>query len=193
MIGQYSLGEAVKNAWALLLTKLLFPRARLVRRPFYLRGKRHFSYGKGLTTGYSCRFDLGGSETTLIIGDNCKMNDRVHIVAHEKVVIGDNVLMASNIFISDTSHGEYREGGSAISIAPDDRPLVTSPTSIGDNVWIGEGAIIMPGVSLGRGCIVGANAVVTHSYPEGCILAGSPAKPIKRWNVSEERWVSERD
>lgn len=189
MLGQYTLGEAAKNAWSLLTTKLFFPKARLVRRPFYLRGKKHISYGAGMTTGYSCRFDLGGDGITLRIGDNCKMNDRVHIVAHESVNIGDDVLMASNIFISDTSHGSYGADGSDIDVAPDDRPLATKPVSIGNGVWIGEGAAIMPGVTLGNGCIVGTNAVVTHSFPDGCIIAGIPAKVIKRWDASTGKWV----
>ena len=105
--GQYGTSETIGNVFGLVLTKIFFPAARLVRRPFYLRGAKHFSYGAGLTLGYCCRFDLAGKGKTLAIGNNCKMNDRVHIVAHEGVVIGDDVLIASNVFISDTSHGEF--------------------------------------------------------------------------------------
>lgn len=190
MLGQYSFGEAVKNAVALVGTRLFFSHARLVRRPFYLRGKEHLSYGEGFTTGYSCRFDLAGEGKTLLIGKNCKINDRVHIVAHEKVEIGDNVLMASNIFISDTSHGHYSADSDEMLMPPDDRELWTKPVSIGDNVWIGEGAAIMPGVFLGNGCIVGTNAVVTHSFPAGCVLVGVPAKKIKQWDFEKKEWVS---
>ena len=182
MFGQYGPSEAFKNAWALLLTKIFFPGARLVRRPFYLRGgKKRFDYGKGFTCGYSCRFDLAGDGTPLVIGRNCKINDRVHISAHESVVIGDNVLMASNIFISDNSHGSYGDNPSLPDVAPDDREIVTKPVRIGDNVWIGEGAAVMPGVTVGSGVIVGTNAVVTHDVPDNTIVAGVPAKPIKQF------------
>ena len=79
---QYTIGEALKNVIFLLRTKVFFPKARLIRFPFLLRGKEHFDYGSGLTMGYFCRFDLGGKGITLEIGQNVKLNDRVHIVAH---------------------------------------------------------------------------------------------------------------
>ena len=189
MFSQYSIGEFVGSCIYLAYTKVRFPGARLIRLPFYLRGgRRRMAYGHGLTLGYGCRFDLGGEGVTLKFGKNCKLNDRVHIVAHESVTIGDNVLMASNIFISDTSHGSFGENPSSPKEAPDDRILTTSPTTIGNNVWVGEGVCIMPGVTLGDGCTVGANAVVTKSFPPNTVLAGSPAKAIKRWNGSLDAW-----
>lgn len=189
MINQYSFGEFIGNCIYLAYTKICFPRARLVRLPFYLRGgKAHFKYGKGWTAGYGCRFDLDGEGTVLTLGNNCKINDRVHIVAHESVTIGNDVLMASNIFISDTSHGSYGDDAEGPDTLPDDRRLITRPVSIGNRVWIGEGACILPGVSLGDGCVVGANAVVTHSFPAGSVIGGVPAKMIKRWNGTTKRW-----
>lgn len=189
MISQYSIGEFLGNCIYMAYTRLCFPGARLVRMPFYLRGgRRHFVYGHGLTLGYGCRFDLDGDGVTLRLGKNCKFNDRVHIVAHESVTFGDNVLLASNIFITDTSHGDFTDLSSRPDIAPDERVLVTKPTSIGNNVWIGEGACIMPGVSIGDGCTVGANSVVTKSYPANTVLAGSPARVIRRWSDSSQSW-----
>lgn len=194
MFGQYGPLEFIRNAYALAMTRILFPRARLVRRPFYLRGgKKRFRYGRGFTCGYSCRFDLAGKGTPLVVGENCKLNDRVHISAHESVVIGDNVLMASNIFISDNSHGSYGVDGSRPDIRPDDRKVVTKPVRVGNNVWIGEGAAILPGVTVGSGVIIGTNSVVTHNVPDNTIVVGSPAHIVKKWNKELGSWVEKHD
>lgn len=189
-MGRYTVGESLKNAYSLALTKLFFPEARLVRRPAYVRGKEHLAFGCGFTTGYGCRFDLGGEGKTLSIGKNCKLGDRVHFVARESVTVGDDVLMASHIFISDTSHGAYTgESQSSPDSVPDERELVTAPVRIGDKVWIGEGVCILPGVTIGNGSIIGSNAVVTKSIPANSIAVGCPAKPIKQWDAESSRWV----
>lgn len=193
LFGQYGLGEALKNLYALALTKVQFPGARLVRRPLYLRGgRRLLRYGKGLTTGYSCRIEMSGESPVLVIGDNCKMNDRVHISAHESVVIGDNVLMGSNILITDNSHGSYGEDCEGPEVSPDDREIVTSPVRIGDNVWIGEFVSILPGVTVGEGAVIGSNSVVTHDVGPNTVVAGNPARPLKRWEAGRGAWVDVR-
>lgn len=192
---RYSPSEFVRNAVALLLTKAFFPGARLVRRPVFIRGRRHAIFGQGLTTGYGCRFDLGGSKhdgTLLTVGRDCYLGDNVHIVASERVEIGDNCLMASHVFISDVSHGRYQGmAQSRPDSNPNLRPLHSRPVTIGDNVWIGENVCVLPGVSIGNGCIVNANAVVTKSVPVGCIVAGLPARVIKRWSEDTGEWQPE--
>ena len=166
MSGQYGISETFGNAWALLMTKAWFPEARLVRRPFYLRGNlKHFEYGPGLTIDYSCRFE-NGPKGHIKLGSNCKIYDRVHISSYESVTIGDDVLVASNFFISDNSHGSYKDNSSGPALAPNDRPIAMAPVTIGDRGWIGEVACILPGVTLGSGGVVGSNAVVTHAVSE---------------------------
>ena len=191
MKNQYSISEILKNIYSLIITKIFYPGARLVRRPIYVRGKKSLMYGKKFTTGYSCRLDLKGDKKTLFIGDNCQIGDNVHIVALDKVEIGNNCLMASKIFISDTSHGIYDNSDidSNPDIAPNDRILHTRPVKIGNNVWIGENVVILAGVNIGDGCIIGANSVVTKSIPKNCIAVGAPAVAIKEWNESEEKWL----
>ena len=147
------------------------------------------AYGPGLTTGYSCRIELHGDAPCLRIGRNCKMNDRVHISAWESITIGDDVLMGSNILITDNSHGDYSEGASRCpSIAPDDRPIVTSPVKIGDRVWIGEFVSILPGVTIGDGAVVGSNSVVTCDVAPNTVVVGSPAREIKVWDDLDRTW-----
>jgi len=191
MISQYSFSEFVKNVYSLIVTKITMKQARLIRRPIYIRGNRSLSGCKGLTTGRFCRFDLKGDKATLYVGDNCEFGDMTHIVAYEKVEIGNNVLIASKCFISDTSHGSYSgtQHDSPDTI-PNKRKLVTSPVKIGDRVWIGENVVILNGVTIGSGCVIGANSVVTSDIPSNCIACGVPARIIKKWNNNLEIWSS---
>lgn len=69
------------------------------------------------------------------------------------------------------------------------QPLVASPVTIGRGCWIGEKVSIMPGVVLGNKCVVGANSVVTKSFPDYCIIGGIPARIIKKYDFIEHRWV----
>ncbi len=118
------------------------------------------------------------------------MNDNVHISAMESVRIGDNVLMAGKIYISDNSHGYYKspDEGTSPLIPPARRPYFIKPVSIEQNVWIGEGVVIMPGVSIGAGSVIGANSVVTRSIPAACIAVGNPARVIKTYDPLTQRW-----
>lgn len=186
---KYSLSEFISTLLALFLTKVFFSQARLIRRPVYIRGRRSIVGGGKLTTGHSCRFDLPGDRKTLFIGERCEFGDNVHVVAYERVRIGNDVLMASKIFISDTNHGKYKEERQdSPDKPPKERPLVTKPVEIGDRVWIGENVVILAGSRIGNGCIVGANAVVCGEMPDNVIAVGAPAKPVKKWNELKKEW-----
>lgn len=139
------------------------------------------SIGRGFTTGQYCRIEGGLSEQadiyTLEIGNDVQINDSCHIAAVEKVVIGDNVLIASRVFISDHDHG-----GSTLEelhCHPSDRPLMSAPVYIDNDVWIGEGVTILKGVTIGKNAVIGAGAVVTKDIPAYTVAAGIPAKVIK--------------
>ena len=171
------------------MTKLTMPQALLIRRPVYIRGAKSIIGAKNLTTGRFCRFDLDGKKPTLFIGDNCEMGDMTHIVAHENVEIGNNVLIASKCFISDTDHGIYkgREQDDP-RIPPNDRKLVNEPVSIGNNVWIGENTVILSGTKIGNGCIVGANSFVKGNIPDNVIIGGIPAVILKKYDDKIDEW-----
>lgn len=112
------------------------------------------------------------------IGNHCDIGPQAHITAINSIFIGDNVLIGPRVLITDNSHGESLY--TMLDTAPQNRPLhSTGPVVIEDNVWIGEGAMIMPNVHIGRGSIIAANSVVTKDIPPYCVAAGSPAKVIK--------------
>lgn len=191
-VAKYSISDICLMGYSFVLTKAFYPKARLVRRPISVRQKSGFKYGEGLTTGRNCRIEIFG-DGEIVTGKNCRIGDNVHIVASERVTIGEECLFASKIFISDTSHGSYGESGSLPTEPPNERTLDSNPVSIGDNVWLGENVVVLSGVSIGDGCIVGSNAVVTKSIPCNCIAVGSPARPIKRYDAKTGAWIPYKD
>lgn len=151
-------------------------------------------WGKKLTTGVGCRIEAfiadEDSNSKIHFGDRIQLNDYVHISSVKSVTIGDDVLIASHVYISDNSHGSYRGDKNDTSplIIPTKRPYYTAPVKIGNRVWIGEGVIIMPGVTIGNGSIIGAHSIVNKDIPGNTIAVGSPAKAIKHWNEITQKW-----
>jgi lipopolysaccharide O-acetyltransferase len=180
----------------LLHTRLLYPGARLVRRPAYVRGHSHIRWGRGFTTGVGLRLDAFPTtdQVVLHIGDHVQVNDYVHIAAIAHVHIGDHTLIASKVFIADHHHGEYRlaDPASAPGIAPEARPLVTRPVHIGKHVWLGEHVCVMPGVTIGDGAIIGAGSVVTRDVPPACVAVGNPARIVRRYDTTTQAWLPEQ-
>lgn len=153
------------------------------------------SWGKNLTTGINCRFEAfvadGNKSKKIFLGNDIQINDSVHISALNSVTIGNNVLIASFVYISDNSHGIYKINNhlsTSPNIIPTKRSYFSEPVIIGNNVWIGEGVIIMPGVRIGNGAIIGAHASVNSDIPENCIAVGNPAKVIKKWDETNLIW-----
>ena len=191
---RYTLIGLVKLSISLIRTKISYPSARLIRFPFDIRNKQLINFGSRLTTGFGCRIEVHPNKLTnekvIMFGNNVEINDYVHIAAGEKIVIGDNVLIASKVFISDLNHGNYKgENPDNPLSAPNSRELSTNPIIIKDNVWIGEGVCIMPGVTIGFGCVIGALSVVTKDIPDYCIAVGSPAKVIKKYDFNKKKWI----
>lgn len=191
---QYSCSYIVKLVYWAMRSKLISINARLIRFPFDIRGKQYIDLGNRLTTGVGCRLEAyaksGDNTTKIIFGNNVQINDYVHIVAMKQVFLGDNVLIASHVYISDNSHGCYKgcSDDTPPVTPPMKRPYFISPIKIGSNVWIGEGVIIMPGVTIGDGVVIGAHSIVNSDIPANCIAVGAPARIIKKYDFSKETW-----
>lgn len=158
--------------------------------PICTYGLENISIGNNFKCGERLKlraFDnWGGIPFTPVIriGNNVSIETDCHISAINSVTIEDGVLIASFVYISDHSHG-IKFDNEELHTRPIDRPLSSKgPIKICKNVWIGEKASILPGVTIGEGSIIGANSVVTHDIPSYCIAVGSPAKVIKNLNKS---------
>lgn len=192
MIQRYGYFGSFYMLICLIYTKIFFKGAKIIRLPIDIRYKKGIKFGKNLTIGKNCRIEsILGKENSIVIGDNVQMNDNVHITGVQKVIINDNVLIASRVYISDCSHGKYSGIESSYSEEiVSKRKLEFKSVSIGENVWLGEGVCVLPGVVIGRNSIIGANSVVTKNISENCIAVGIPAKVIKKYNRETCEWVS---
>jgi acetyltransferase-like isoleucine patch superfamily enzyme len=122
------------------------------------------------------------SERVVVIGDRCLIGRGSGIVGHFSVEIGHDVWTGHHVYITDQNHG-YADPDVPISL----QTQPERPVRIGDGSWIGHGAVILPGVTIGRHVVVGANSVVTSDIPDHCVAVGAPARVIKR--LSDGRWV----
>lgn len=118
------------------------------------------------------------NEPNLTIGKNCSFGAYNHITAINKITIGEGCLTGKWVTITDNSHG-YTDVNS-LKIQPVKRQLMSKgPITIGKNVWIGDKATILPGVTIGDGAVIAANAVVTKNVSAYNIVGGNPARIIK--------------
>jgi acetyltransferase-like isoleucine patch superfamily enzyme len=189
----YTLSGLIHLIINTLRTRLFYSPARLIRFPADFRGIRNIRYGKGFTTGIGCRLEaypVDNDSVSVCIGENVQINDYVHITGIKMVSIGNNVLIASKVYISDSSHGSYvgNDKDSDPESIPKERKLSFKEVYIEDNVWIGESVTVLPGVTIGKGSIIGANSVVTKSIPENVIAVGNPVRVIKKFNKENSRW-----
>ena len=118
----------------------------------------------------------------IYFGNNCEVNMNCIFLDDHKIVIGDNALIAPNVQIYTAYHptnakDRFREaqnnGGFAFF------QNIASPVSVGNNVWIGGGAIIMPGVTIGDNSVIGAGSVVTKNIPDNVVAVGNPCRVLR--------------
>ena len=128
---------------------------------------------------------IEGSAPKLTIGDGTNIGRLCHIACVGQIEIGRDVLTAERVFIGDTYHG-YEDVS---------RPVIEQPmadpekVTIGDGAFLGVGAVVLHGVTIGEQAYVGAGAVVTSDVPARTVVAGNPARAVKRYDETTGRWV----
>ncbi len=139
-----------------------------------------FSLRKGSKTIIGKRTILAKHSKIIVlgelnIGNNFCLNKYSRIAAHKKITIGNNVTIAQFVSILDHDHSYSFENENLTF-----KGYLSAPIEIGNNVWIGDKVSINKGVKIGNNVIVGANSVVTKDIPDNAIVAGVPAKILKR-------------
>ena len=145
-----------------------------------LKGAKNISIGKNVSIQRDCwLFALGNKvEPTIQIGDGVSIGFACALIGCERVCIESNVLIADNVHITDNTF-VFQDVHKPIK---HQELQVVSEVNIGKNSWIGTNVVII-GAKLGRNCVVAANSVVTANVPDYCVVAGAPAKIIKKIHV----------
>lgn len=150
--------------------------------PVLVYGGQHMHFENGVRIERFARLECvreGDRWGKLFIGEATQTGFFIHIACGESVHIGKHGWIAGGVYITDHDHAWPAKAG-----------LVCDPVHIEEHVWLGERAMVLKGVRLGTGCMVAANAVVTKSAPPYCMLAGMPARIIKRYDLETKEWRS---
>jgi acetyltransferase-like isoleucine patch superfamily enzyme len=149
----------------------------VLSRPDLLYNSKGIKIGRNVEIRPGARLETRGdysAEPKIIIGDDTSIHYYFHCGAFQSVKIGKNVLIAGRVFITDHDHVFDDPAIPPLHAAWDIQPVV-----IEDEVWIGEGAVVLKGVTIGRRAVIGANAVVTKNVPPNTVVGGVPARIIK--------------
>lgn len=123
-------------------------------------------------------------KSQILIGNNVYIGHYCQIHSVNKIEIKDGCVLSDYIYISDVAHGLSPINGLIM-----EQPLESKgDVYIGENSFIGYGSTILPGVKIGKYCIIGARSVVTKNVPDYTMISGNPAKVIKKYNVDKNEW-----
>jgi acetyltransferase-like isoleucine patch superfamily enzyme len=139
-----------------------------------------------LSAGMPNQGDATG-EPIISIGDRTMLGKGIGIVGHRRIEIGDDIWTGHYVYITDQNHG-YEDVRQPIGT----QLWRDEPVSIGSGSWLGHGAVVLPGARIGRNVAVAAGAVVTGDVPDYCVVAGVPARVIRRY-VDGKGWIRTGD
>ncbi|HEY3684886.1 MAG TPA: acyltransferase [Streptosporangiaceae bacterium] len=162
---------------------IAFPPATIFGEPWIRIGAdtligQHITLSAGMVPG----LDLG-PDPVVTIGARCTIGRGSHIVGHQSIEIGDDVFTGPYVYVTDQNHA-YEDPDTPIGRQwPKNEPV-----RIGPGCWLGTGAIVLPGTTIGRNVVVAGGAVVRGTFGDHCVLAGVPARVIRRY-VPGEGWI----
>ena len=171
---------------ALLLYPIYGVRFRKFGKHSKFIGSDRILVGKGVTLGDFCwieavkRYAGVSFAPQLWIGDRVAVSDLTHISCVNKIVVGEECLIGSKVYIGDHSHGSIRDIPQILNVAPGERLLGDiGEVVIGPRTWICDGAVILAGTTLAHSSIVGANSVVRLREERPALIGGAPARVIR--------------
>ena len=154
-----------------------------IGKPIYIGNFKRIYIGKKVRIFPHVRIEVVDNKSLIVFEDNISIGQNFHITSGADLIICKNTTIAENVMITNIDH-EYQEIDKHIL----EQPLITNETKIGENCFIGYGAVIQAGTILGKHCVVGANAVVRGTFPAYSVIVGVPARIVKRYDKVSKEW-----
>ena len=169
--------------YKLFFGKFVFP--SYIGKPIFIGNFKRIFIGKRVRIFPGARIEVIGKNSSIVFEDNISIAQNLHIISggNQELRIGENTTFSANVFITNVDH-EYQDIDTHIM----KQKLIFNKTQIGENCFIGYGAVIQAGTILGKQCIVGSNAVVRGTFPDYCVIVGIPAKIVKKYDDKSGVW-----
>jgi acetyltransferase-like isoleucine patch superfamily enzyme len=183
------LNKYIKNAipiFVLNFVKKLFiekGKHSFIISPIEIIGAKRIHIGNNVHIGHNSKLCCYGGK--VMIGSETFATSSLNLFCGEQVEIGNNLLIASFVLITDLTHGINPE----LATNYQKQKITTKPVIIEDGCWIGDKASILPGTHIGTKCVIGANSVVKGKIPAYSLVVGNPGKIVKKWDFNKKKWV----
>lgn len=181
------------KAFSLLISGAFaqFGRATVVQYPVRLSGEDRIAIGDRVFFGAGSWLqtlpDGDNKSAAIVIGNGCSSSGNCVISAVRSVTLEEDVLLARNVYISDHIH-RYKETDIPVMAQGVDK---VEPVLIKRGAWLGQNVVVCPGVTIGRGAVIGANSVVLHDIPDFCVAVGAPARVVKSISAPESSLLNQ--
>ena len=154
-----------------------------IGKPVFIGNFKRIFIGKRVRIFPGARIEVIGDDASIVFEENISIGQNLHITSASQLVIGKNTTILESVMITNIDH-DYQQIAKSIW----EQKLILKETQIGENCFIGYGAVIQAGTILGKQCIVGSNAVVRGTFPDYCVIVGIPAKIVKRYDALSGIW-----
>jgi acetyltransferase-like isoleucine patch superfamily enzyme len=166
-----------------------------IQRPYSISGRKRVRIGKRTSIGGGLHIqaitEYAGVRymPTIEIGDDVYIGGHAYFTAIDRISVGDGCVLSEYVYLTDEVHGMDPRAG----LIMEQSLISRGPVVIGRSCFLGFRVAVMPGVTLGEHCVVGANSTVTRSFPAYSMIGGSPARILKRYSQTLGRWVSAKE